>query len=147
MADIVLLDAEAIIERLQAAAPGFRAFNGAAELAAALENLKLSPAAFVIPLGDQVGANILATESVEQQVTTRFGVVIAVQNLKDTTGRQAAKDLRQLRLAVLGALLRWTPDAAQYSPFEWAAGRLILLRDRVLYWQDDYRTSSHVRAL
>jgi bifunctional ADP-heptose synthase (sugar kinase/adenylyltransferase) len=147
MAGITLFDPELVIERLVDQVKEFKRITGAADLVAAFQDLKQSPAAFVLPLSATPGRNTAATVVVTQQVVDRFGVCIAVKNLRDATGREAHKELRELRLAVITALLGWTPDSNSYDPFELGPGRLLQVQDRVLWWQDDWRTGTQVRSI
>lgn len=131
------MDLAPIIERLRGEVSALRFVGGAADLPAATEELKQTPAAFVIPLTDAATRNADATGSVTQQITARFGVLLAAQNLRDARGEAALTTLEPLRLAVREALVGWVPAGFE-DPCEIVAGRIMSLSDRVLWWQDDF---------
>jgi hypothetical protein len=133
-----------IVERIRDQAAAFKKVGLAADLAAARRELKQEPAAFVIPVLDRSGQNELAN-GVSQYVLQRFGVVIAVQNLRDQAAIAAQEELAPLRLALITALLGWAPDEER-DPCTYGGGRLVGLTDRVLWWQDNFDTSYYVRA-
>lgn len=131
------MDVGAIVVRLKAQVATLRFVGGAADLPAATEELKQVPAAFVIPLTDAASRNGDGTGSVTQQVTVRFGVLIAAQNLRDARGEAALGTLAPLRTAVRDALVGWVPTGYE-DPCEIVSGRMLSLTDRVLWWQDDF---------
>lgn len=129
--------------RLQSEVADLRQIGGAAEFEAASANSpRATPAAFVIPLGEDPrpssGANFI-----RQQIRVSVGVVLAVKNVADTKGEAAQVDLGVLRPAVQTALLGWSPTGAE--PLERGAGRLIGMKNGVLYWQDVYHTNIYAR--
>ncbi len=146
MSSIVLFDPELVIARLQSQVAALRDVAGAADLAAASQNLIRAPAAFVLPLSDRPGRNTTGTMVVSQQNTMSFGVVFAVQNLRDVRGQKGNVDLLALRISAMTALLGWQP-ALDYDPCEYGAGRLLQLTDQVLWWQDDYLTRALLRSV
>lgn len=148
--DLVLFDPDLVIARiaeLNTAATVFRAVAGAADLIAAMDDMKQSPAAYVVPVTDDATPNSLASMAVAQRVTARFGVVIGEKNLRDARGQAANKGLRVLRLAVGGQLHGWRPSD-DYDVLEYAGGRLLRMdvEHQVLWWQDNYRTVTDWRT-
>lgn len=143
---IVLFDPELIITRVAGQVTAFRTVQGSADFAAAADGLVTPPAAYVLPLADRVGRSSTGTLVVSQEDEIRFGIAIAVQNLRDPRGQKAATDLRTLRIAVMTALLGWQP-AADYDPCESGGGRLLQLTDQVLWWQDEYVTRLLLRSV
>lgn len=131
-----------IIARLTAQAPTFKTVAGAAEFAA-LKNgppKERQPAAYVIPIADQAGANKLVN-GVRQQVASRFGVVLALGNLGDPRGEAASKAIETTRAAVRAALIGWSPTAGD-DPVTFAQGRMIGIQDGVVWWQDEFITGN-----
>ncbi len=126
---------------------GLADVGGASEFVAAREALKRSPAAFVLPAKDTAGPNLFATEEIDQRVTGRFGVMLAVKNLRDAKGEAALNDLTPLRQAVWAKVLGWIP-AAGFSPCVFGGGRLFDfdLENQVLWWVDEFDTDYHVRV-
>lgn len=141
---ITLFDPQLVIARLQSQVAGFKTVSGSADIDAADKGLVPAPAAFVLALTDQPSRNEVAT-FVAQRNVTRFGVAIAVQNLRDPRGEKAGADLRILRMAVIEAMLNWSPGAG-YDPCEFAGGRLLQLSDQVLWWQDEFLTALYFKA-
>lgn len=134
-----------IAERIRAQAPLFKKVGIAADLAAARRELKLEPAAFLIPVLERASANSLEN-GVSQFVLQRFGVVLAVRNLRDAAAEHAQEELAPVRDALFAALIGWAPDAER-DPVTYAGGRLIGLTDRVLWWQDSFDTSYYLRKV
>lgn len=135
------------IARLQAQVPALKTVAGAAEFAA-LKNpppKERQPAAYVIPIADQAGTNKLVN-GVRQQVTTRFGVVLALGNLGDARGEAASKAIETTRAAVRAALLGWSPTADD-DPIAFAQGRMIGLADGVVWWQDEFITGNSIEKI
>lgn len=141
---IVLFDAQLYVARLAGVA-GLKKVGTAADYASAAIDLKTpTPAAYVIPLRETPGRNTLEN-AVSQQNVTRFGVVLAVSNLRDAIGAKAGVDLRAIRIAVMTALLGWTPGP-DYDVCTSGGGRLLQLSNAVLWWQDEYLTALFLRA-
>jgi hypothetical protein len=136
---VELFDPQLVIARLASEVPALRKVAGSADFAGAAPDLKQTPAAYVIELSNRAEPNSLATIAVSQQNTVLFGVILAVQNLRDATGQKAGTDMRLLREAVMTALIGWEPDP-DYDVLEYSAGRLLQLDNLVLWWQDDYFT-------
>ncbi len=142
----LLFDPQWIIARLRIQVAALKRVAGSAELAAASEDLKQVPAAFVIPNAERPGSSSTGTMVTSQQNSVRFGVVLAVSNLRDARGEKAQADLLTLRTAVMTALHGWQPNA-EFDPLEYAGGRLLQLSDQVLWWQDDFSTTHLLRSV
>jgi len=143
---IILFDPQWIIDRLKTEVAGLKLVGGAADLAAASESMKQSPAAFVFPSAERANGSSTGTMVVSQHNSVRFAVVIAVQNLRDARGENAQSDLRLLRTGILTVLHGWQPDD-DFLPIELASGRLLQLTDQVLWWQDEFVTANTIRSL
>lgn len=117
----------------------FRKVAAAANFAAARDDMKNPPAAYVLPLSDTASANQLACGASLQQVREQFGVVLAVSNLRDATGMAAQVELERLRRLVIDALLGSVPGAG-YEPVEYAGGNLLMMDTAVLWWQLKFTT-------
>lgn len=125
---------------------GFRKVLGAADFAAARDDLKVPPVAYVIPLNDTAGPNMLVRPGIHQQVTERFGVVLAVENLRDVRGAAVNAALETLRRATIDGLLGFQP-AADYDPVKYGGGRLLMLDVSVLWWQLEFITGYYERKV
>ena len=105
----------------------------------------LQPAAFVIPLADSAGRNLLIGV-VRQKVTSRFGVAIALGNVRDSRGEAAAEDIEAARDAVIAALLGWPPMPG-YEACTYAQGRAFDVRDQVFWWLSEFNTETHIKGV
>jgi len=143
---VELFDPQLIIARLDTEVSALKLVAGAVDFAAAAPEARILPAAFVLELANRATRNSLATIAVSQQNEVRFGVVMAVQNLRDPRGEKAHADMRTLRQSVMTALLGWEPDP-DYDVLEYGGGRLLQLDNLVLWWQDDYITSIYERSV
>jgi hypothetical protein len=133
-----------IASRLDSEVSALKQIGGAAEFeAASTSSPNAVPAAFVIPLGEDPqpseGGNFIL-----QPVRVSVGVVWAVRNVADVKGAAAQGDLAPLRIAGGVALLGWSPTGAE--PLERGPGRLLGIKNNVLYWQDVYRTNIYLRS-
>lgn len=138
------MDLAPVIARIRSQVTALKFVGGAADLAAAAEDLKIAPAAYVYALAERA-ARSGGIGYVAQQVTARFGVVIAARNLRDARGEAAAADLEPLRTSVRAALVGWAP-AAGYDRCEYVGGRLLQLAQAVLWWQDDFETTYAIKG-
>lgn len=143
---ITLFDPDLVVARLQAQVVALRKVAGAADFAAAQADLRQSPAAFVIETSNRAAPSRTGTEVVSQDTEIRFGVILAAQNLRDPRGGNAKTAMNALRETVLGALLGWKPEA-DYDPCEYSTGRLLLMNDHVLWWQDEFVTRTLLRSV
>lgn len=93
------------------------------------------PACYVLPIGENAGANEL-DNAVRQSLTTDWGLFLVCE----------VADLDAVRLAVRGAVLGWQPNtAAEQTTF--VSGEILDLKGRYLWWRDVYRTTTYIRAL
>ncbi len=136
----------ASVETRLASVSALKKIAGAADFASAGLNLKGKlPAAYVIPLAERAGENSLVS-AVSQRTEARFGVVLAISNLRDARGQNAQGDLAPLRAAVMAVLLGWQPGP-DYDPVVFGSGRLLQLQDGVLWWQDEFVTAYYLRSV
>lgn len=124
----------------------FAKVSGAASFATALADLKNPPAAYVIPLSDVAQRNALIGTSVDQRVDERFGVVLAVRNLRDTIGDAVNADLETLRKKTINSLLGMIP-ADGYNPICYGGGRLLKLDVSTLWWLLEFTTVYYERKV
>lgn len=143
---IVLFNPQWIIARLQSEVAALKRVAGSAEIAQAAEDLKQAPAAFVVPNSERPTGSNTGTMVTSQLNTVRFGVVIAVQNLRDPRGEKAQADLLTLRTTIMTALHGWQPHV-DFDPIEFGGGNLLKLDNQVLWWQDNFVASHFIRSL
>lgn len=126
-----------IASRLRASVPDLRLVAELAQYAALTGLPKAMPAAYVLPVSDAAGPNLLVTNGVRQPLTTTLGVILFFEHRADAAGGAATLGLIQLRDQVRQALIGWQPDEA-IEPLLLAGGRLIDLIQRTAVWQDNY---------
>lgn len=106
-----------VIPRLRAQCPVFanRVAGAATYRQVAVQDDFPVPHAFLLPLGDVEDGEVMLS-ALDQELTTRFAVVVAVANTSDERGQAAAELIHDARAELIAALVGWTPDAARYSP-------------------------------
>ena len=106
-----------IIPRLRAQCPVFqqRVAGAATFRQVVLQDDFPVPHAFVLPLGDSADGDVMVS-GLDQELTTRFSVNVAVANTSDERGQAAAELIYDARAELIAALVGWTPDAARFSP-------------------------------
>ena len=135
-----------IADQLIAVVKDLRKVAGAANFAAAREDLKNPPAAYVIPLAGNAKPSGLMGLSVEQYVAEQFGVVLAVDNKRDVRGDAVNAALEPLRNAVIQALLGFQP-ATDYDPVQLGGENLLDLDVTTLWWQIRFNTGYYERKV
>ncbi len=120
--------------------------GGAAELALALQGTLQAEMAFVIPLSETASDNKLDNE-VEQRLTERFGVVVALQNDttdKDKTGLTAYDSLFEIRAEIWKALLGWKIDGAESYPISYRGGRVLGINRAQFWYQFEFSVDAWI---
>lgn len=133
------LDPTIVKDRLAETA-AFKTVGLAADLGRVSARSLQYPSAFIILLGEHAGDNrYMSEDMVEQAVTARIGVIMAVRDIADTSGARASTNLAPLREAVLLSLCRFVPEVGG-NAFRFAKGALQSGIDTHggLFWQDDY---------
>ncbi|WP_413722693.1 hypothetical protein ACL2XG_05335 [Sodalis sp. RH24] len=110
---------------------------GAAEFKPIPEAAKMKlPAAYVIPLDDNVGENKSQTDY-WQDVTDGFAVIIVANNV-DEKGQAATYDaVHTLRAEIIRALVGWQPEP-DYNPIQYEGGNLLDIDRARLYYQFEF---------
>lgn len=112
---------------------------GAAELASAYKGTLLEEAAFVIQLADDARPNDM-DQGVNQRITERFGVVIALKNDgsdADKLGLGAYDSIHNLRAQLFKALLGWQMEGME-SLVSYRGGRLLSISRAWLWYQFEF---------
>ncbi|KAA8606812.1 phage tail terminator protein [Salipiger aestuarii] len=137
---MIQLDPTLVRDRLRSDVSAFALVGLVADLGrVGLRSLQY-PSAFVVLLGETAGETRYLTEDlVDQMVTARIGVIMAVRDIADVTGAQATTSLAPLRQAVLLSLGSFVPEAGG-NAFRFSRGALQSGVDGQgsLFWQDDY---------
>lgn len=134
-----------LIERIKVTVPAIKFVGSAADFQAAAESSPpVTPACFVIALGENPAANALG-DILLQHVQAAVGIVLVVRNVTDTKGVAAGIDMEVLRKLVKAQVFGWValPDLA---PLERGASDILAWRTGHLWWQDIYLTSYYDRS-
>lgn len=132
-----------IKDRLVARCGGsFAMIGDAIELAVVNERPLASPAVFVVPLRE-VSADNSRMTGVMQRSEIDVGVVIIVDNISDTTGAAAGRDLEVLKKAVRAALIGWQPASAE-DVITHVSGELTGSREGTVWWEEVFATATYL---
>ena len=112
--------------------------------AAAENNPTITPAAYVIEMGETPEPNKLG-DIIIQKVSTSVGIVLVVKNLTDAKGVAAGADMRILKREVKDKLYGFVPGEG-CAPFERGNGHLLAFQKGHMWWQDLYLTSYYDRS-
>lgn len=141
------MDLDLVIARLKARLVALRGgVGGSADLDAALRGTFVAPAAYVVPLAER-GTEVPTNGPTRQRITSLFGVIQVVENLRDTTGAAALVDLKSLRAQVRDALVGWVPDTETGEPVIFVSGELVQAEgDGRIWWSDEFQLISFYRS-
>lgn len=134
------LDIGDVVDHLTVAVPAFVFVGQARDLAVIKPNTVRYPSAWAVLLAETAEANRYhSDDAIEQPVTARVGVIMAIRDIADRTGTRASDDLRAIREAVLLAMGRLIPTGADQS-FRFSRGQLLSGVDARggLFWQDEF---------
>lgn len=134
------LDPDLVRTRIAADVPAFVSVGLAADLGRITRETLRWPSAWVILLGETAGENHFEScDMIEQAITARVGVIMAVRDIADRRGAQAGTALRPLREAVLLSLGRFMPEDCT-TAFRFVRGQLQsgIGTDGGLFWQDEF---------
>jgi hypothetical protein len=130
--------------RVREEIPNFKEVAGAADLANVMAG-RLSDAGCYI-----FQERVTATESdligaTMQRLAVSFAILIAVRNVKDARGGDAADASYLLQDLLKTALLGWSPDASA-DPLEYGGGALVSFTNGFFVWKDSFITHQFIRT-
>jgi|APEBP8051073178_1049388.scaffolds.fasta_scaffold05349_4 hypothetical protein len=134
------LDPALVRDRLRSTVSAFVMVGVARDWGAVKANTIRWPSAWVLLLGEQAGENRYdSCDFIEQTVTARVAVIMAVRDIADRTGAHAGQDLQSLREAALLSLCRFIPEPGGQA-FRFLKGALQSGIDSQggLFWQDEF---------
>lgn len=140
---------DAVIARLRAQCPIFssRVAGTAAETRASEQTEFPVPHAFFMPGAIEPGEGE-EISPLDQHLTVRFRVLIAVDNSADDRGQAGATGLLAATRQVVAALVGWTPDAATFAPILFDGLEDSFDSNRARLWGGlAFRTSTTTRNL
>ena len=135
-----------IIARIEVIAPNtFAILAGAAEFAAIDTRPEAMPAVYVIVEEERAEENTRMTGPVLQRVEADIVVVIAAENVSDTTGGAVAGDIEELKAKVRKSLIGFVPlDSASGEPVTFVEGKLLKMRHGVAWYRELFGVSYYL---
>ncbi len=118
------------------------------ELPAALDQLKGSPWAFVMPSQDRAGPDTAGTMEVRQRVVQQFAVLICFFGVGNLASAQLSS-IDTIRAAVRGQLIGWLPNPSESGdPVSYIGGRITVadLDRSLIIWGEEFAGSYYVRS-
>ncbi|OIO57323.1 MAG: hypothetical protein COX57_02205 [Alphaproteobacteria bacterium CG_4_10_14_0_2_um_filter_63_37] len=136
----------AIVARLETQCSLLAKVGGAAEFSATAATPARFPAAWVVPVAETAGGDLLATPGALQRSTRTFAVLIKVRDLRDPVGESALDGgLSEVRAQVLAALHGWPPEDRSTGCL-FVKGRLAEMDGGVIAWQDDFSFDAYLKS-
>jgi hypothetical protein len=133
-----------IISELRQHCPVFaQRVGGAAEFSPLTQAANLTvPAAYVIPLDDEVGP-AASGQGYRQLLTEGVSIVVALDNKADERGQTSIAALEQIRAELWHALLAWSPGP-EYGPFIYDGGHLLSIDRARLFFAFDFSAQTEI---
>ncbi|MBN8917740.1 MAG: hypothetical protein J0I31_19255 [Rhizobiales bacterium] len=136
---------EEIIGRLrELAMPPFALVDGAAALAALVDQPLAVPAAYVF-IKEEVSADNERMMGVLQRTEVDIAVVIIAGNVSDAIGAAGASDLEPLKAAMRAHLVGWQPPSAA-DAITHIGGQLIRNRAGRVWWEMTLGTAFYIEG-
>jgi hypothetical protein len=143
-----MIDAGGIRDRLLSLKGDMLKFVGlAGDFASAADQVKSSPAAFVLPSSRRPGPNTAATQFVSQRVTMQFTVAIMLTRIGPSGGDQL-NAVQEVEDAIIDTIVGWQPEGFM-SPFVYRGGRMlgIDLDQGIIFWGSDFAADYLLRKV
>lgn len=133
-------DTALVIARLRAEVAQLRQVGGAADYAA-VADLRgfVTPSAYVIFAGESASSAPGPRGARVQPADTRFGVALAVRNVRAGAGDQLGDELRQIIGATRMALIGWQPPAPGATPLRWESGEVMDYDHSTVLYVESYQ--------
>lgn len=123
----------------------FKRVVGAVELAAAIERQNFGADAYVVPLESRPGPNQVLN-AISHNTQRGVAVIFQVRSAGDPTGDKAMDDLEERIGQVIKAVLGFSPGD-NFTPFQYAGGRLLDFVNSAVIWTEEFTTSYMVRSV
>lgn len=133
-------DTDLVVQRLRAEVAQLRLVGGAADYAA-VQDLRgfVTPSAYVIFAGESASSTPGPRGARVQPADTRFGVALAVRNLRAGSGDQLGAELRQIIGATRAALIGWLPPVAGATALRWEGGDVMDYDHSTVLYVESYQ--------
>ena len=118
------------------------------ELPGALDQMKGSPWAFVMPSQDRAGPDTMGTVEVRQRVVQQFAVLICFFGIGNLAAAQLS-NIDTIRAAVRAQLVGWLPNPSDSGdPITYLGGKIVVADfDRsLIIWGEEFAGIYYVRA-
>ncbi|MGA7673546.1 MAG: hypothetical protein WCA78_00695 [Rhizomicrobium sp.] len=135
-----------IITKLKTLTPDTLPFvGGAAAFAAAVDQLKVSGSAFVMPSQHIPTADRGLTGVISQKVSQKFMVMLGFTRA-GATGADRVNLIEDTEQAVIGELLGWQPEGI-VKPVTYAGGKLvgINVQQGIIFWGSEFTADYYLR--
>lgn len=119
--------------------------GGAADLVRVLENTFEKEVAFVVQLSETAPPN-LYDNGLNQEITERFGVVVALDNGssdRDKTGLTAYDTLHEVRSEIFRAILNWQMDGFESTVY-YSGGRVVDINRANLWYMFEFEATTRI---
>lgn len=153
MAEVIFaqsfLDPQDVVARLLEHGPAFTRVGTARDLGNARVETLRPPMAWVIMMSENGGEiRYQISDMIEQLVTARFGIILAVRDIGDRTGEAAREALKPLREGVHGVICNWKPLGSNHAcRFSRGALTSSIGADGMMFWQDEFTVSFDRRII
>lgn len=138
------MNLDLILARLAPLKPAPLAFMaGAAEFDPERMSAPAYPALWVLPSEEKALPS--DDHGATQKVGVDVGLAIAIQSLRDSSGKAAGDALYPVRLALRQRLLGWRPDKGM-GKTSFVLGNVLAFRPGLLLWMDVYRSHYLIEA-
>lgn len=140
--------AGAVAARLTEQVEGLKSIETAAELSALIEAGRLptrTPAAYVLPLGEDAEASATYANRLSQRVNETIGVVLVVNSRDRVAGSRALGDIQPLKASVQTALIGWKPEHFE-TAMQMDRSRMFDMSAGYLFYQLDFTSGRHIRV-
>lgn len=131
------LDIQPWVDRLKSNISALRHVGRAASLYRLNDNLRQTPAVYIMPGKDNPGKISDTTATIDQQLTAVVDVYVVVQNRRDSVGEKSLDDLRALRKEVMAQLIGWSAPGA-FDAVHYGGGNFVEMNDTALIWREQF---------
>lgn len=146
-----MIEAQSIIDRLEAQVDGFASVKGALELAALLQSapqVYAQPRAFVVPLGYRGGAVTSVAGAFLQSTDATFAVFLAFSAAADRAGARHVDLVSTIQSATINALCGWVPEgSAVHGDCRLARSYLAELKPGVIVYALEFTVPDQIRII
>lgn len=135
------MNLDLVVNQIKSICGGFgQRVSGAADFATGIETTTdmVLPCAFVYPLEDMAGENILDNGLI-QEVNERIGICVIIDNTGDRRGQDSVDQVNGIKYELFSAILNWRIDPLRaVKGLQYDGGRLLDFDRARLFWQYEF---------